>query len=125
MRIDTELRAKARDLEINMSRLFEDALQVEVHRRETLAETLSDGVEVHELQLEDEDGVAYVGRITGKHIAADVYLTDDGRVIVYDDAKLKYTIVGDPREDLQLPREEYLAVMDALGLDPTPEVIDL
>jgi Post-segregation antitoxin CcdA len=126
VRIDTELRAKARELEINMSRLFEDALAAEIDRRETLAETLSQGIEVHEVELEDKDGVGYIGRITGKHIAEDVYLTDDERVIVYRPDHLDYYVVNDPKEELNgLPREEYNAAMAALGLDPIPEVIDL
>jgi hypothetical protein len=131
VRIDTELRAKARELEINLSRLLEDELRAEVERRETLAVTLSEDVEVHELELEDNDGITYIGRLTGKLIASDdtndVYLTDDERVIVHDTDAATFYVTDDPREDLQrLKREEgYLDAMAALGLDPIPEVIDL
>src|SRR4051812_41274753 len=104
VRIDVELRAKARELEINLSRLLEDELRIEVERRERVAEVLSDGVEVHELELFDgRNGVYYTGRVTGKVIAGDadrdVYLTDDERVIVHDRNTADYYVVDAPAEE--------------------------
>jgi post-segregation antitoxin (ccd killing protein) len=87
VRIDIELRAKAKELDINMSRLLEGALRDEIDRIETIAKTL-EGAEEIKLDLEDNDGRPYVGRLTGKFLGeghgAQAFVTTDGRVIVYD-----------------------------------------
>src|SRR4051812_11353995 len=104
VRIDTELRAKARELEINLSRMLEDELRAEIERRETVAEWLSGGVEVHELDLVGRDGDEYVGRFTGKLIVRDsvhdVYVTDDERVLLHNVDDADCYEVKDPQVDL-------------------------
>jgi hypothetical protein len=85
---------------------------------QTLTET-----ETFELALEDEDGNPYTGRITGTAIDSDdkgreIYLTEDERVIVYDESKLDYWIVEDPEREL----EGWPGALRALGIKP---VIDL
>lgn len=130
VRIDTELRAWARELEINMSRLFEDALRAEIAQRRAIAETLSEGVTDHKLELVDREGVEYIGRFTGKLIAGDddndVYVTDDQRVLVHNRNSADVDEIDDPAEGLQwLDRDEYLVAMSKLGLEPVKEVRDL
>jgi excisionase family DNA binding protein len=78
-------RAKAADLKF--SRLLQDAIADELERSEAMEATL-EGPQVYEVAIEDRDNNVYTGRITGKLLATsgdtDVYLTDDGRVILHD-----------------------------------------
>lgn len=98
-----------------------------------MSETLNT-TKTHELDLENEDGELYTGRITGTQIAEDddvlLYLADDERVIAYDAGKLRYSVLGnEPRmsfeEELRawLPNPAaYQEACDALGIKA---VIDL
>src|SRR4051794_18863477 len=92
-RIDTELRANAREREINMSRLFVDALAAQTKRRETVAQTLEGSEEIR-LTLEDDEGRSYIGTFTGKFLGeghgVEAYLADDERLIVYDQEKSQF-----------------------------------
>jgi hypothetical protein len=96
VRIDVELRAKAKELDVNMSRLLEDALREEIQRRETIAETLG-GAEEIKLDLEDKEGRPYVGRLTGKFLGeghgAQAFLAEDERLIIYDEDKREFWTV--------------------------------
>jgi hypothetical protein len=93
---------------------------------------LSEGVYVFELPLEDEAGLEYTGRITGKEIFATetglpdfaVYLATDGRVIAYNGEEHAYWKVDDPEAELidWLSPSEYAETLKALGLKP---VVDL
>jgi hypothetical protein len=121
----------------DLSRLFRDAVTDELERRTAVSTTL-DQPQTYELSLEDEDGRYYTGRITGKEIAYDersghsvikVYLTEDERVIVHDDANLRYYDLSDDpgtnvAEELRqwLSPGAYSDAMHALGEKP---VIDL
>ena len=84
-----------------------------------------------ELELEDNEGRAYIGTITGKRIGeggryheVEMYLTEDGRTIVYDGCKRSYSQLGnEPRlsfeEELRgwLPSDvAYAEPCDALGI---------
>ena len=127
VRVDTELRAKARDLGINMSRLLEDTLREEVERREARAEAAADATEEIRIDLEDSEDRPYVGRFTGRLLgeASDVfaYLLADERVIVYDADKLQYWEIDDLDVLQDWFRRDpgvYTEVMHALG--ETPEV---
>jgi uncharacterized protein YmfQ (DUF2313 family) len=105
--------AKAEGL--NLSRMLRDAITNEQHRRDAVNKTL-DNVKVHELPLED----GRVGRLTGKLIADDgrwtVYLTEDERVLVYDQRAERVDEVQNPQEELRgLDGEAYAAVADAFG----------
>jgi hypothetical protein len=129
IRIDRELRARARDLDINLSRLCEDALGDEIQRRETLAATLSGGMEQVRLDLQDEDGRDYVGKFTGKLLGegheVQIYLGDDERVIAYDQEKASWYELTD-RDSLEdwLPHDPdvLFEVLYALGETPTREI---
>jgi hypothetical protein len=117
---DLGKRAKAADLPF--SQLLRDAVVEELERREAMSETLSD-VESFELPLEDKEGYAYTGRITGTVIDGDdkdieIFLTDDERVIWYDGSKLEYWVIENPEEEL----EGWPNALRALGFTP---VIDL
>lgn len=123
-----ELGKRAKAEGINLSRTLRAALAHELPRRDAMTDTLKD-IETYELGLLDHEGHPYSGRVTGKHIASDesqyatVYLTDDGRVILYDERAQKHWVLEDPEADLQsLPPAEYTAAMDALGIKA---VIDL
>jgi hypothetical protein len=120
VRIDTELRDKARGLEINMSRLLEGALRDEIVRRETMAATLEDA-QVYKLDL-GEDGIGRLtGVLLGEARGIEVYLTDDERVIVYESEAQRYSEVDDYSdfEDwFSHDRDVYVQVMDALGETP-------
>jgi hypothetical protein len=93
VRIDTELREKAREHEINLSRLLEGALREEVERLETIAQTL-EGSQTIRLDLLDGDERSYVGKFEGVEIAATdylvVYLAADGRLIIYDSVNRQF-----------------------------------
>jgi hypothetical protein len=108
-------------------RLFEDKLRDEIERRELIAEMLEANKPIR-LDLEDSEGRAYVGKFDGVLLGEArgvwVYLTDDERVIVYEEDKGKYSEMDDPEEDLAdwFPHDQdvYLEVMHALG--QTPEI---
>jgi hypothetical protein len=121
-----EIGEQAKAADINLSRLLRDAVTAELHRREVLRTMLKES-QVHEVAVEDRDGNSFTGRITGRVIAEDepitVFLTDDERVLVYDEKRLAYWEADDPQEDLRdLSDAEYAAAMQALGLDA---IIDL
>lgn len=126
VRIDTELRAKAKELDINMSRLFEDTLRNEIERRETRsALAAGGGSEEIRLELEDSEGRGYVGKFIGKPLGEAreiyVYIADDERLIVYDAERNAYYENPDDLEDW-FPHdfEVYTEIMYALG--ETPEI---
>lgn len=117
-----DLGKRAKKADLPFSQLLRDAVVTELERREAMSATLSE-TESFELALEDKDGLPYTGRITGKRIddgsrAGEVYLTDDERVIYYDENKLDYWIVDDPERELG----DYPEALRALGITP---VIDL
>jgi hypothetical protein len=125
-----ELGQRAKAAGLNLSRLLRSAVTDEFERREQMAKTLSEP-ETYELGIEDPDGRGYIGRITGKMIAADdslngatAFLTEDQRVIVYH--RQRYVELDDPVEELRDWFEdepaEYAAALEALGEKP---VIDL
>ncbi len=78
--------------------------------------------------MEDSEGRHYKGRFTAVQICdsddPEVYLTDDGTVVVYEPGQLRYTVAKDPAEDLRglLSDEDYVAALDALGLEATVDL---
>ena len=58
-----EIGQRAKEHELNLSRLLRDAVTEELSRRGAVAETLKDS-EVYEIELEGDAGY-YTGRITG------------------------------------------------------------
>jgi hypothetical protein len=124
-----DLGKRAKEADLPFSQLLRDAVVDELERREAMAATLADP-QMFKLEIEDRDGTAYTGRITGKLIAADdrkgveVYLTEDERVILYDGERRDYWVVHDPQAELEdvLETSMYVDVCKALGVEP---VIDL
>jgi hypothetical protein len=126
-----EVGERAKAAELPLSRLLRDAVISELDRRTAMTRTLVLS-ETHELDLQDGEGRAYTGRITGamlalesdKHHHAEVYLTDDERVILYDMHKRSYSVLDDPVEQLRdaLSLATYSGVLRDLGETP---VIDL
>ena len=115
-----ELGERAKREGINLSRMLRDELAVELQRRATMAQTLN-SPHTFELSLERE-GEGYVGRVTGKRIAeghyVEVFLTDDERVLLYDESRSDYWVIEDPAEELRdcLDDDEYARALAALGL---------
>lgn len=119
-------RAKAADLPF--SRLLRGAVLEELEKRAALEETL-EGARTVELEIEDpRRGGVVTGRFTGREIGgsgdATVYVTEDGRVLAYDEKRLRVQEVEDPAEELRdwLPEEEYFEAMSQLGLRPVVEL---
>ena len=114
-----------------MSRLLRHAEQLE--REKTALHTLG-GSREHLLELEDPIQQRYTGRLNGVLIASDllerkiVYLTDDQRVIFYDENQLRITKIHDPERELRelLPSDDpygaYADALHALGLKPVIDV---
>jgi post-segregation antitoxin (ccd killing protein) len=123
VRVDTELRAKARDLGINLSRLLEDTLRDEIERLEARTAAAADATEEIRIDLEDREGRRYVGRFTGKLLGEArgtyAYLLDDERVIVYDVDRLQYWENPTPLEDwFPHDPEVYIEILHGLGEKP-------
>jgi hypothetical protein len=135
-----EIGQRVRDEGLKISRLLRNAVLEEFARRDGLTKLLEPGVEVYELELEDEGGSPYVGRIKGRRIAGDektgIYATTDGRLIGYQFESFghgygTYEILNDPPEDLAekadpyvglLPEDEQLRAWATIGI---VQVIDL
>lgn len=135
-----EIGQRVKDEGLKISRLLRKAVLEEFARRDGFAKLLEPGVEVYELELEDEAGSPYVGRIKGRRIAGDeetgIYATTDGRLIGYQSESFgngygMYEVLNDPPEDLSekadpyvglLPEGEKLRVWATLGI---VQVIDL
>ena len=95
-----EIGASAKQAHLPLSRMLRDAVEAELDRRATLEFTLSDGIEEHEVELEEHTGV-----ITGKFLgefpnAEQVYVTDDERVLVYDEGRRSVRELDDPAKYL-------------------------
>lgn len=114
---------RAKNEGINLSRTLRDALHDELARRDAMSSALKD-TQTHELQLEDKEGNPFTGRIAGTVLAEDVrhdvtvFLTDDERVIVYDERRSQHQIIDDPEDDLRgwLSDGAYTEAMNALGI---------
>jgi post-segregation antitoxin (ccd killing protein) len=121
-----DLARRAKESRVNLSRMLRDALTEHFQEEDAMAATLDDSQEI-KLQLENEDGSVYYGRIKGKMIGAgdhnEVYLTEAENVVVYDTRALKYYIEDKASkvslEDLNGDADLYLQVMAALGREAT------
>ena len=127
-----ELGQRVRDAGLprgTLSQLLQTAVSEELERREAMSKTL-EKVKEHKLELEDENGDRYAGRLVGREIAADegtertVYLTEDERVILYDPREMKHWDVSDDLEDAlsELSTQTYVSAMRALGEKPTIDI---
>jgi hypothetical protein len=116
-----DIGARAKEASLPFSQLLQAAVADELERRRIMSETLTD-VAVYEVDIEHPDGYVFTGRITGTLIADQVFLTEDERILVYDEnrSRVDEVEVGD-LEDV-LDERRYLEAMVALGEQP---IIDL
>jgi hypothetical protein len=130
-----ELGEKAKAGGLNFSRLLRDTIEhrlalVERHRDEpAIAAALKNAATV-ELAVENENGDVYTLEFVGVPLSErveDVYLAEDGRVVVYEDTRQKVWIVEDPVEELRkmLTTDEYVSTLGMLGHQPRLTLDDL
>lgn len=121
----------AKEAGINLSGLLQAAVKEEIEHMEAL-KTINSEEHLVTFEL---DGIAVQGRITGELIATDRhgnewYLTDDGRLIVYEAGreKLSDDLLSDPSIDINDiikdidDTETMILVATRLGITP---VIDI
>jgi len=104
---------------LNLSRMLRDALTQHFHEEDTMTQALTHAKTIS-LDIDDKAGT-YRVQFDGIPLAENVFLTDEGKVIVYDERQMDYSIAEYPEEALrdQLTQDEYIEVMNALGITPT------
>lgn len=119
-----ELGRRAKAKPVNLSRVLRDALVAQFEEEDAVSQTLA-GAEVVTLDLEDEEGRAYKGRLEATLIAEGpkgeaVYLRANRDVFLYNPDEQKFWTLGDPAEDLRalLDQTEYMGAMESLGIVP-------
>jgi hypothetical protein len=121
----------AKEAGINLSGLLQAALYEEIDRMEALKTINS---EEHLVTFEI-DGIAVQGRITGELITTDRhgdewYLTDDGRLIVYESSheRVSDDLLSDPSIDINDiindmdDTEAMMLVATRLGITPVVDI---
>jgi len=127
-----EIGARARAADLPFSRLLRDAVINELERREAMTETLKD-MRTYEIDLVDQEDREYTGRVTGSLIAYDsnlqiqVFLTDDERVIAYNEDKREHYQMGEidiveGLRNLLDDDEAYADALHALGEKPVRDI---
>jgi hypothetical protein len=140
--LSPELRQRAKDEGINLSRTLRGALEHELNRIDAMNDALTD-VQTYlvEMSASHAEGTAvYTGRITGKLIAGDaqlgIYLTSDKRVLGYQGPSLsedKTAVckrLDEPQQDLAANIAHWLrwssvSAIDACAALGVQAVIDL
>ena len=119
--------AWAKERQLNLSALLRGAVEAEMEQAKAVAAAV-DGMEPQRIELENDNGDAYTGRFVGKLLAqgrgADVYLTEDERVLVHDTERGRVAPVEDAGEDLRtlLDDDAYVAACAALGIQPEIDI---
>lgn len=119
-----EIGKRAKDEGINLSRTLRTALEGELGRLEQMRRATGDS-QVFEVRVAKNDD-EFTGRITGSLIDRSgdsaVYLTDDERVVVYDEFRtsVETFTVSEARE--KLSPEKFSEALRTLGVTP---VVDL
>jgi len=122
-----EIGTKAKSEGLPFSRLLRAAVETELKRRDVVSATLADPQEF-ELDLEDDEGRPYTGRLIGTVIAEGqdvvVYVTEDERVLIHDESRSTVHQIEDAESELRelLDEEAYLEAMNALGLRPVVNI---
>jgi hypothetical protein len=137
-----ELRQRAKDEGINLSRMLRVALENELNRIDAANDSLTD-VQTYLVEMGTSEGkgeTAYTGRITGKLIAGSgelgIYLTSDKRVLGYqgpsfsEDRTAVCKRLDEPKEELAANVAHWLrwssvSVLDACAALGVRAVIDL
>lgn len=128
-----DMRKRAKDEGLNLSRLLRDALTAEFTKRDAIAQLLDDP-QIHELELMTPEGRMYTGRFRGRLIHESekgneaLYLTDDGRMLFVRDYEYE-EYGGGPGEAADFLKawledhpDQYVDACERLGLKP---VIDI
>jgi hypothetical protein len=119
-----DLGQRAKEANLPFSRMLRDAVHDELDRRGAVENTLAKGIVEYEVELGDRTGV-----ITGKHLGdvgfAQVFLTDDGRVLVHHMDREKVDELEDPETELadwlqndQRHSDALSHIMTQLGFRP-------
>jgi hypothetical protein len=114
-------RAKAEG--INLSGALRAAVEAELRMTEAMERLASSALTV-DIELENSNGDRYLGRITGTLLARGrdcaVYVTDNERIVLYDEVRLAYYNLDDPEEELKkwLDEDDYLTACNELGIKP-------
>jgi hypothetical protein len=134
-----ELGERAKEADLNFSRMLRDAVSTELERREAMDKSLIDSRR-YEVELSTEEGDEYIGRVIGNEIAnvADdirIFLTKDRRILAYNRYELEVHDLSEPEpgvdpnttlaENLRVwlaDPDNYIRACKALGLKA---VIDL
>jgi post-segregation antitoxin (ccd killing protein) len=122
-----ELGRRAKDASLPLSRMLRRAVEDELRERDAMSELLTEP-RTYVVDLIDEKGSGYTGRITGRLIALwqtiHVYVTEDGRVLGYDEEARRHWTINDPETDLRdrVPAEVYVQAMKSLCIAP---IVDL
>lgn len=119
-----EIGAKAKEADLPFSRLLRGAVEEELEQLACMEQAMK-SVRVHKLELTDQHGREYIGQFTGKLIVEDegdreVYLTEDGRTLLYDPMKMELDEIEDPQEELRnwLREDAYMEAGEMLGFKP-------
>lgn len=130
-----DLGRQAKEAQLPLSRLLQEAVRDELERRAAISKTLIQA-KTFEFSVEDSAGRSYTGRITGTllavgHDESQLYLTEDERIIAYEWNRSRYWELGN-EPSLSLDEEirdffvndddAYIDAMQALGKKP---VVDL
>ena len=129
-----ELSERIKDVDLNLSRLFRDAVTEALEAQDRLA-AAQDGMTEERIDIDTntDDGTVQL-RFTGKRIAGmdpDVYLTDEGKVVLvesydtFDDVEDFVDWVTAPEERNNLGRESEQTVAAAAEALGGPRVVQL
>lgn len=133
-----ELGARAKEANLNFSRLLRDRVEIELRVRHAMRAAAGEAVD-WEIELESGSGHTYKGRVRGTllvegsrgvYIGSQIIVTEDGRFIFYDANNLQHYELdeGDTEvfarsiRELCYDDEEYVEVMAKIGREA---VIDL
>jgi len=121
-----ELGTRAKEADLPFSRMLRNAVEAELDRRAAVAQALADGVEEHEVDLEDGTIGVITGKLLGETGSDQIYLTDDERLLIYDANREHVDEFEFPESDLgewlenasRADSEVIAAVMRELGFRP-------
>ena len=127
-----DIGAQAKEAGMNLSRTLRDAVESELERARAMKEFAKDAQEWL-LHLE-RDGWGFEGRIVGTLLCENrsghqVFVTEDGRLILYYPDEAKYYVMDDDADALREAlknvcddMDEYISAMAQLGYTATVDL---